>query len=398
MTGSRQRRAIAIGGSALRHAVVPLGSVAVSWWVVRHGSLSIWGAVVAPMVIVQLAVHLAQWGQRDLLIRMLRAGHVDGHAIWRDNLFTRWPVALPLMLVPALVFMGQGAVDGWSVAGWLTVWAFAAMLGGGFEPLIVRDKRFLPALVADLDGLLAQFIVLFLSDAPDPATVVRSFAAHHVVRTLLLWWICGRPLPWPARFDATTHLRHAVPFVLIGLGGLLATRIDVYAATTLMDEADVGRYQVIAALFVQFQLIPGLLARPFGTGLLRMDPAALMNAARRSMRWGIVLLPALAVAVWFLLRALFHIEAGWPVLIAGSLAILPAFAYVPLFPILYGAHRERQVAVLSFLAAGTIALTAWLLIPLWGVAGGLIASAIGQWAQLAGVYALVQRIPRATHG
>jgi O-antigen/teichoic acid export membrane protein len=390
MTGTIRRRASAIGGSALRHAVVPLGSLAVSWWVVRQGSLELWGSVVAPLIIVQLTAHLAQWGQRDLLIRILRAGHMDPQAVWRDNLFTRWPIALPL-LVP-LFFTDAPAL-------WMVLWALGVQLGGSFDPLIVRDKRFVSALGADAAGLLAQSTLLLLSDPLDVTAITRSFAAHHVVRAVLLWWICGRPMPWPAIFDARAHLRQALPFVLIGLGGLLATRIDVYAVTLLLSEEDVvGSYQVIAALFVQFQLIPGLLARPFGTGLLRMDPSALISAAGRGFRWGLLLLPIQAFVVWMLLTLFFHITPSWSILLAGSLAVLPAFGYVPLFPILYAAHREREVAVLSFMAAGLIAIGSWVLVPTLGLAGGLLASALGQWAQLIGVYVLVQRIPVAAHG
>jgi hypothetical protein len=54
--------------------------------------------------------------------------------------------------------------------------------------------------------------------------------------------------------------------------------------------------------------------------------------------------------------------------------------------------------LLSFGAAALIAIGAWVLVPAIGLAGGLLASALGQWAQLIGVYVLVQRNPAATHG
>ena len=97
------------------------------------------------------------------------------------------------------------------------------------------------------------------------------------------------------RIDLRRHLVAAWPFVLIGLGGQLATRIDVYTVTAFGQGELVGRYQVIAAVFTQFQLVPGLLARPFGTGMLRMDRAALLRISARSVRWGLLLLLPLAL-------------------------------------------------------------------------------------------------------
>ncbi|MBK8340724.1 MAG: hypothetical protein IPK99_12360 [Flavobacteriales bacterium] len=390
MAGIPPRRIAAIAGAALRHAVVPLGSLAVSWWVVRNGSLALWGSVVVPLVTLQLAVHLAQWGQRDLLVRMLRAGDADPRALWRDNLFTRWPLALPLLALPTLFSP--------AAAPWLLVWALCAMLGGSLDPLIIRDKRFLPAFFADVAGLLAQFVALVAAEDLDAAVIIRSFAVHHAVRAMLLWWVCGRPLPWPAHFDPHTHLRQAIPFVLIGLGGLLATRIDVYAVTTWLPAEALGRYQVIASVFMQFQLVPGLWARPFSTGMLRLDRSTLKRSAQRALQWALLGTPLQAVLVWFLLGSIFDISPGWGVLVAGCLAVLPAYGYVPLYPILYRAHREREVALLSFAAAGTIAIGALLLVPRWGVAGGLAASALGQWTQLLGVSFLVQRLPEQQHG
>ncbi|HEX2617417.1 MAG TPA: hypothetical protein VHL57_07730 [Flavobacteriales bacterium] len=383
MAGRIERRIGPVLGSSLRYAVVPIGSLAVSWWVVHQGSMQLWSAVVAPLVLVQLAVHLSQWGQRDLLLRILRSGHVDGAACWRENGWSRALVALPLVVLPALI-------TGLSLP-WMLLWAASASVAGSFEPLIVRDKRFMPALLADVAGLLAQFAVLVLADALDTTVVVRSFAVHNAVRCAGLWWASGCPRPWPPVIDLHLHLGKAVPFVLIGLGGLLATRIDVYAVTALGDGDLVGRYQVVAALFVQFQVIPGLLARPFTTGLLRLDPTTLARASDRAMRWGLLLALPQAWVAGLVLAHFFHVDVGWPVLLAGALSVVPAYGYVPLFPVLYSLHREQWVVVLSFGAAACIALGAWSLVPRWGIAGGLAASALGQWVQWAGVRLLVER-------
>lgn len=383
MAGRMARRVVPVAGATLRHALLPLGTLLVSWWVVHRGGMAAWSAVVGPLVLVQLAVHLMQWGQRDLVLRWLRGGHVDGAAAWRVNGWSRALVALPVWLLAA-----------WAVHlpwPWVLAWTASAAIAGSFEPLIVRHKRFTPALLADIAGLTAQFTVLLPATAMDTDTVACSFAVHHAVRCVLLWWAAGKPSPWPPATDLRQHLVKAVPFVLIGLGGLLATRIDVYVVAATGHGDLVGSYQVAAALFVQFQVLPGLLARPFGTGLLRMEAGRLIRAADRSMAWGTALALPMAMLAGLVLRQGFHVEAGWPVLLAGGAGMVPAWGYVALFPVLYAAHREQWVVALAFGSAACTASGAWAMVPRWGMAGGLAAAAMGQWVQWAGARLLAER-------
>jgi hypothetical protein len=187
MAGRMARRVVPVAGATGRHALLPLGTLAVSWWVVQRGGMAAWSTVVGPLVLVQLAVHLMQWGQRDLVLRMLRGGHVDGAAAWRVSGWSRAMVAVPVVLLAA------GAVRlPWP---WVVAWAAAAGVAGSFEPLIVRHKRFTPALLADLAGLAAQFAVLC---RPEQRTQAR-WRAPLPCTTPCVAYCCGGPQANPHR-------------------------------------------------------------------------------------------------------------------------------------------------------------------------------------------------------
>ncbi len=369
------------GGHSLRHAIAALGGLSIPWLVVRTSSMEVWGGMVTFLILVQLSAHVAQWGSRDLLQRAFHERPGDVVELWRTSLFTRSPIWLSVLAL--LCLLPSPDRPG------MLLWSGALILASGLEPLVIRNKHFQQAARADILGLLAQVALLLSAGTVDGTVVVRSFAFHQAVRAVGLWLACGRPsLSWKGlRPEPALHLRAALPFVGVGLAGLLATRIDLYVADAVLPVEQAGEYQILAALFVQFQILPGLLAIPMTRELYRLDDHRLLAGARRLGVLGLLLTAPFLIALHLLLPPLFGIGATWTVLLAGALAAWPSYVYVPCYILLYREHQERYAMVLCFIAAASIALCAWLLLPGLGLAGGLLGSALGQWIILVGVLA-----------
>ncbi|MEZ4758542.1 MAG: polysaccharide biosynthesis C-terminal domain-containing protein [Flavobacteriales bacterium] len=385
MTTRLQRRYLATSGSVLRHVAQPAGTLAISWLVIGRTGTATWGACVSMLITIQLLVHLVQWGQRDLLLRDLSDGRTDASALWWTNLCTRVPL-LSILLLP-LVFFPEIPVT------ILLGWGLMAALSASLEPLVVHTKRFHQALLADVAGLLVQLAMLAASGTIDPARVVASFAMGQMVRAVGIWIAVGRPGPMSWRWAPGHHLAEAFPFVLIGLGGLLATRADLYTMAWLVDDDALGSYQVIAGLFLQLQVLPGLLVKPHLPALMRLGERSLIHHAARRLLLGALLAVPATMIVLYVLRTFFHVAPDLGVLLAGALSVVPASAYVVLLPRVLGLGQERRLMALSFLAAGVLVTISLVLVPFIGIAGGLWGTACAQWTILAGAWRFLMKRP-----
>lgn len=367
----------------MRYLLGPIGGLLIPWLVIRNGSVEAWGRVVTPMILVQLSVHLLAWGNKDLLLRDFGKPGARAEDLWRENYLARVPFIL-LLPVPMLFLPAAMIAPGWTL-----LWSLALFGSNAMEALIVQRRRFSGAFLADLTGLLVQLALIIGATVIDLSTISRSFAIGQASRACLLVLVSGAdplsPLlrmpafaPWRTRFRS--QIVGGLPFFLIGVSGLLGSRMDLYMMNLLAGREQAGTYQVVSGLFLQFQVLPGLIAMPFARELHRLDHGRMRRASGRLIRFGLLLIAPFVLIAWLLFTIVFRFDLPWHLYAAGVLAALPAYAYVPLINILFKQHRERIVMWASFLAAALMMVLTIALVPAWGISGAMVAAAAGQWA------------------
>ncbi|MBK6774297.1 MAG: hypothetical protein IPG74_00100 [Flavobacteriales bacterium] len=378
MASIEQERWLRFAWNAARYALGPIGGLLVPWLVIQRSSQEAWGQVVLPMILVQLVAHITQWGSKDLLLREFARMPDRVLDLWRASAITR---AVP-WIVCALMLTRSGLIlkDAWAMS-----WLVGLVLANNVEPLIIWGKKFAGAAVADAMGLGVQVAIILWNQYLDADTICLSFAGNQIARALILWSVVGFPSLGHAfrLFNMRMHLLTALPFFLIGFSGLLASRIDLYTANVLLDRAEVGRYQIVASLFIQFQALAALVVTPLTKDLYRLNIESVSRYARRMRMWALAgLLPMCAIA-WAVLTFLFKFELSWGVYAAAGALVWPVFAYVPMMNQLYKHHRELSVMWANFAAAALTCGLTLVLLPKLGIAGGLLAAAAGQWLMLA---------------
>ena len=375
--------------NAARYAIGPIGGLVVPWLVMhKSGSQAAWGDALRVIIPLQLFIHVAAWGSRDHLLRLFSTGRTEPRRLTVQNMTTRAAVFLPVLLVVGIV-----ADDAWMIG---AIWAGSALFAASFESLFIWQKRFGYMLLMEAMGLLAQCIVLVLFGAMNTNAVMFSFMFGALVRLgLLRMWTYGQPRQEPSidvfLVSFRSHFIDALPFMLMGLSGLLASRIDLYTANALLGPVEVGRYQIIASLFVQCQALAALVVLPLSRDLLKLNVESVARYTRRSRMWAALGLIPLCAMAWALFRYGFGFRLAWHTMAAAALMVWPVFAYVPYINTLYKHGLERIVMWSNFAAAATSCVLTMLLLPSLGPTGGLLASAVGQWLMLASITSAIRR-------
>ena len=375
MASAEVQRLLRFGWSSARYALGPIGGLLVPWIVMHRTGAASWGDAMRIIIPIQIFLHVAAWGSKDFLLRQFAVSPGDPRSWAAQSLFTRALLMLPIAGLVAFL----GPLE-WKMA---ALWFFTSFAASAMEPVLIWRKRFSALLLIDALGLITQVVVLWIMD-PTTDGVILSFLLGSVVRLAVVASIVRRwpPLDAPIYtldISFNDHLLKAFPFFLIGFSGLLATRIDLYTMNLLVDRAQMGVYQVVTAVFTQFQVLPGLIVLPMTRELYRLDRSSVQRGAKRLFRLGLLLTLPMLGAAWCLFTLVFHFDLHWSVYLAGALATLPAYGYSPCITHLFKRHRERYVVIACFASAATTLLLTVVLAPRLGYAGALIASAAGQW-------------------
>jgi O-antigen/teichoic acid export membrane protein len=367
--------------AGLNSLIVPLLTPIVSIAVVRLASPELWGQFVPVLIAVQLASHVASWGGRDYLVRAFSQSPARIASEWQVALLARLGLLL-LCMLPLLLL-------GWPIPVLATalLWLLGMVFAQAHDSLITYTKAFGSAALIEILAtlMLAGGVVLLGSQLTLPV-LVGLHAALTIIKALALAlrfrrWIFTRiVLHWR---DSWRFLRGALPFFLLGLSGMLQSRVDLYCASLLLGTIELAHYQVLVTLIGYLQALPNLALLPLIRALYRLGPEATPRLAGRMLLAGLVGIPALVGLGGWLIAVVYQFELPLLALLGAALAAIPICWYLPQIYALYRIGQQQRVVWVN--SAGILASLAGslLLIPSLGVAGGALAAATSQWLMLA---------------
>lgn len=367
---------------------MPFFSTVLSLLVVRLTSLELWGQFVAIMIVVNLALHLLQWGSKEYLLREFSRRPRQISLTWQSNVLTRFP--LFLLLSAALFLWPEGA----GRRLWVGLWGLGALFHQSCEALIIYRKRFWFALFVDaLLSLLLCAVIVVEKQQINLDLLLGGFAAVSLLRAAaFLWRFRGDLLPSFAAQWQPLFYRVALPFLLLGLSGMLQSRTDIYCVTYFLSADEVGAYQVFINMALFVQALAAFVLQPFLKHLYRMPPDSLRRLSLRLFWTGAAVgLPAMFVIHIFLMAA-YQISLPWVMFLWGVLFIWPIYHYLPTIYLLYRRERQSVVLLINVLGVLTNLLLNIVLIPLLDLTGAILASAVTQWLILA-AYEFYRRQP-----
>jgi O-antigen/teichoic acid export membrane protein len=381
-----RRRAGAVLAHAANSLLVPLLSPLVALLVVRLAGVALWGEFVRVLVLVQLAAHVAGWGNKDYLLREFSARPAGLAAAWQGGLLAR----LPLWAAGcgALALLGLDGARLFAAC----LLALALVIAQSFEVFVIFKRAFGLALLVEAAGVaLLAAAVLAWGPGLGVEQLLLLFAAASGLKAGLLWArFRGEAGPAGAGRFEWRWLGAAFPFFALGFSGLLQSRVDLYAVSAYLPPADIGRYQVFMNFIIYLQAVAAFVLVPFLKGLYRLDYGRLLGLSGQIAALGVLVTSAGIPALAFGLHHVFDLSYAPGFFLAGALCVLPLYVYAPTIYAFFKAGRPWVVVALNLAGAALSgALLVWWL-PAHGTLGAVWASAAAQ-VTLAGAYLVLGR-------
>lgn len=367
--------------SSANTLVAPILNIAVSLLVVRLSSVEIWGSFVAVLIIVNLINHLLYWGNREFLLREYSNSPASMALTWQQNVGSRSVLLIPALLVVWLLPLSTFGILA------AILWIFAAFLLQSFEALVIYSRRFTTSLLIELSGLILILFGIFNQQADLTAELLTIlFAAATSMKAILMLLLFRRDiLPGFKWAFNKRHIVAAVPFLILGLTGMLQSRTDLYLVTAFMSGSETGFYQVLINMLIYLQTVAAFILQPFLKNIFRLPQKALYKLTLRLTAVGVMIVAIAVPAMALLIRRLYQFEVSNEHILLGMFFVLPIYAYLPLIYKHYKEERTTRVVIINLLGIIANAIGTYLLIPSYGISGALAGSAISQWL-MAGAY------------
>jgi O-antigen/teichoic acid export membrane protein len=213
-----------------------------------------------------------------------------------------------------------------------------------------------------------------------------------VVVCLLLLWAVRQLTPAPARFSASKGAglgrevwSFSAAMLGVGLMEFLMIQVDRVALGFYRGAREVGIYSVAAAVVAYVPLALSSVNQIFSPTIsdlhTRGQHILLGRLFQSITKWVIGLTLPLACTIIVFARPLMRIfgpdfEAGWPILIIGTLGQLVNCGVGSVgFLLLMSGNEKRLIKVQTVMAAVMVVLSA-ALVPRWGIVGAAVAAAI----------------------
>jgi len=383
-----RKRASSIILNSIQNLLTPALNITISALVIRIASRDLWGEFVSALITAQLIAHFLAWGNKEYLLRQFSQHPQTIISAWREAFITRF--VLFLLICPLLILLNGGLY---------ILWIAPLMIAQSFEVMIVYRRHFAYAvftemaitvfmlialLIGEIDQsrLFAVFIIGAWGKAGAYAWQYREMLINHHFPPL---HEMGRGAGGGDKNRSGVNLvyfRLALPFFLLGLSGMLASRIDLYTLSALASKSDVASYQVVINLLLYIQAGANFILIPFVKTIYRLDEATIRKIAIRLFLAGCITIPTLLIFLRMLINWVYDLQYADAFWVMSGLFTLPIFGYLPIIHRLYGKNVQNFVLWVNIAGAIGNGILNLIFIPPMGILGALTASAICQWGML----------------
>ncbi|MGH1365885.1 MAG: lipopolysaccharide biosynthesis protein [Calditrichia bacterium] len=360
--------------SSANTLVAPILNVAVSLLVVRLGSVEIWGEFVRVLIIVNLANHLIYWGNREYLLREYSRMPSGVSNIWQQNVSSRLVLLAPILLLVCLFPLSLNSIL------YISLWIGAAFLSQSFEAIIIFYRKFTKSLLIEIIALIAILSMIFWRhEHLSTDTVIAAFALGSTLKAILLTILFRKSVLKDLRYRfQKSELTASIPFLILGLTGMLQSRTDLYIVSGFLESSSVGRYQITINILIYLQTLAAFILQPFLKNIFRLPAEALYKLTARLTLLGCVILALAVPTVAFAIAALYQFELSLAQLIWAVLFVLPIYAYLPIIYKLYREEKTKKVVIINTLGILMNALLTLFLVQTYHITGALAGSALAQ--------------------
>ena len=330
-----------------------------------------WGEVINIQLWSFFVVFLANWGNKEFLLRKFSTSPSSISGLFSSFFVTRtW---LLLACLPFFYFFSL------QVAVLMVLFTALLHVYNSLESLTIYFQKFSVHVWAEITAFVVV-VILFL--------MVPEFNLNHVL--LILCSSLGVKILFLAAahrdtlidFSIATRfelLPVAFPFFLIVMAGWLQSRIDVYLVNYYLDNSELANYRVISNSIILLQSISAFALFPFVKHLYRSKSLVVKKMELVLFVLGIPIVFFGMLGTYFLANFYLQVELSNTVYMLAFLTALPTFFYVVDIYKLYKEKLEKTILWINVAAILVNFSISIFLIKQHGISGALTGTFISQW-------------------
>ena len=359
---------------ALSFGLKPLHTSLISLLIIRLIDIQFWGEFVFYLVAVQVCITFLNWGQKPYLLKKFSAQPNKIGEYWSKAFFARTPLLIVvfccLAIVPNLQTFFLPLLL-WVSFRWGTVM---------FDSLIQFNRNYKASIKAEVLSLIVSVILAFFwVEKIDLEGLIYIFAFSNGIKlSVLLPILPKNAIAFSSLRNIKPELLISFPFFALTLAGMFQTKGDLYLATFLMDEAELGKYQVLVGFLLLGQAFSGILIGPFLKNVFRFNKKDVTGLKKGYLKVGLSISLLFTIVLYFLMRYVYLIDLKIEVALLIFACLAPLYFFLIESQLLLKHKKEKQLLKFTLIAASVTFALSFLLIPLWGIQGALISGVGGK--------------------
>ena len=312
-----------------------------------------WGEFVQISLWMYLIVFLANFGNKDYLLRAYSKNPSAINHHFLNNLLTRSIILLTSFLLLFYFPLNLALVG--------IVLCLLIFIYQSLESLVVYHQKFLAQLVVEVIGFGIIITPLFLIQDVTTFNLLIIYCIGFSIKIIVLVSNLKLEIITKNIRVSFHQLSQSFPFFLIGLSGWLSSKVDLYLVNIYLPKEELAKYQVLISAFLMVQSISASVVYPFSKHLYRMHDSSI-NKLKRIL--GLSAFPIISICcftIWLIFEKILVFR-------------FPNYIYlflVDLF-ILYKKGCEKTVMSINFGAATFNLIFALFLIPMYGILGAVL--------------------------
>ena len=309
--------------------------------VIRFASFSVWGEFVSILIVFNLGAQLISWGSKQFLMREFALEPSSIPSLWFDNLKAR----VPLLALTVLIYLCTTFPGG--IKGLLIIWQCIAFLNRSYEPLIIHYARIKFFLFLELGLSFCARAAGFLFHASITVPFLLGMCIFMELGRLAAGAVVFAPsLPSRYTLKIPVHgLGASGMFFLLGIIGMLQSRLDLYFVASLLSKEELAVYHVLINFILLIQAGTGFIIQPFLKEWYRMSRRRIALFSRRFALYGMLAAGPMVVLMTLVMKELYKISVDGRTVMLSCLYVLPIFYYTTRIYLLYKLKKEWLIAM-----------------------------------------------------
>lgn len=373
-----------IGINTLRGVLLPVFNFCIlSYGILKFGKTD-WGIILNILVWTSLFTFLINWGNQNYLIKKFSFNPSKIYTDFYTNFFSRF---LLVFLCFPIFFIYP-----YEKALFVFLIIILNVLASSFDSLYVFKQQFKQQLVVDFIGFLLLFVSFFFLTEFSVLNILIFYCFAYFLKSILSFFVLKLD---KANFHfkiSLNELKMSFPFFLIGLSGLLNSKIDLFFANSVLDSEKIAIYQTLTTSFILLHAVPGLATMSVSKHIMRASEKSLLKVEKILLLLAVPISLSGSFTIAVFLKFVLKIEIEWYYFLIGFLSCIPLYITSILTLKLYKNNLEKKVVIAGFISA-TSNLILCFLLSQYGILGFFISFSITQWIFLICIkYFLIRKI------